>query len=309
MSILGNVITSNYAKEYNKANQVMDNPDKTYEKGTQALSPIDYYPMNTLITVSQATSADSDLMFLVNYDPLTSKMNYLFIPQDMKIIVNNEIMPAKSLNSKIGSAEAIKYISSMFNIGVRYYINLDYNAFKSAIDVFGGVDFNLPVDLKYSIDNNTFNVDLQKGQQIFDGTKALQLFKFYQTPDGIYNKDVFQYYDGKGIKRIEMQQKFINDFCLQKFKGDYLNKISDNISLILSASQSNITIPNDLNILCYDIKKIQPQQINFFILSTVESKSSYDLLDYTNKIKNMTSTIESVDTEILSNNFKSMSAK
>lgn len=309
MSVLGNIITAKYASAYKGSPITIENPDPVNEDGSQDISPLDYYPMNTLVIISQTPTSDSDLMFLMNYDPLNSKMNFLFIPQDIKIIVNNEIIPIKSLNLKVGPTETIKYISNKFNIGVRYYLNLDYNTFKSAIDVFDGVEFNLPVDIKYSIDNKSFNVDLQKGQQTFDGAKALQLFKFYQTPDGVYNKELFQYYDGKCLKRIEMQQKFIKEFCLQKFRGDYLNRISEKFKMILSTSQTNISVPTDLDLLCYDIKKLEPEQINFFILSTVQSESSNYLFEYTNKIKNMSNNNESAENEIFNIYFKSMSAK
>jgi LCP family protein required for cell wall assembly len=85
---------------------------------------------------------------------------------------------------------------------------VDFDGFVELVDSVDGVDFDVPVRMKYDDPTQNLHIDLQKGPQHLDGPKAVQFMRFRQNNPGIPGG----YPDGD-LGRIKAQQAFIKAFA------------------------------------------------------------------------------------------------
>ena len=175
---------------------------------------VDYIPN----TSSQRT----DTIMLLSYNSKTKKGFLISIPRDTRVDLGrygiNKINAAYAYG---GTKLALKEVSDILGLPVKYYIKVDYKGFVKLVDDLGGVDIYVPMDMKYSDPTENLYIDLKKGNQHLNGEQALQLVRFRK---GYYNQD---------LGRIEMQQKFIQAM-LDKLKSPStifkINKIAETVS-------------------------------------------------------------------------------
>ncbi|MGL4791831.1 MAG: LCP family protein, partial [Anaerotignaceae bacterium] len=75
------------------------------------------------------------------------------------------------------------------------------------VDLIGGVDFYVPQDMKWDMsDTGDITINLKEGQQVLDGSKALQLLRFRRYPEG-------------DVARVRVQQSFLMAVA-QKLLGE-----------------------------------------------------------------------------------------
>ena len=67
----------------------------------------------------------------------------------------------------------------MLGIKIDHYVKVDFNALVEIVDAVGGVEVDVPQDMKWDMsDTGDIKIDLKKGLQTLDGNKALQLVRF-----------------------------------------------------------------------------------------------------------------------------------
>lgn len=115
----------------------------------------------------------------------SSKINAVYVNAKNKALRNDSKDKAKAENAGLKALR--ETISSTFGIPIHYDIMVDFNAFKQAVEVVGGVDINVPADLAVSEnlwDNTTgknYSLKVPAGQQHFDSTKALYFTRSRHT--------------------------------------------------------------------------------------------------------------------------------
>ena len=114
-------------------------------------------------------------------------------------------------------------------------------------------------------------IDLDKGKQVLDGDKALQLLRFRQYPMG-------------DLQRIEVQQDFIKEAFKQKAKVKYIAKAGK----IYSAVEENINTSlslSDVTKLAKTVKAKGVRAINSYELPTYMSQTGIYVRIDQNKIQ------------------------
>ncbi len=224
-------------------------------------------PFNVLILGGDRVNKNTDTIIVANVDLLKPKITLLSIPRDTRVLVDGKLTKINSAYPRGKEKLAIKTVSDFLNIDIKYYVYLDTKAFREIVDLFGGVEFNVPVDIDYDDPGQDLHIHLKKGQQHLDGDMAEQFMRFRH-----YNKNkVNKWYDGSDLKRIEAQQSFIKEFIKQKFNFKYLSKAAKCMDIIYDNIDTNIDVDKVAKSLsyCYDF------DLNSIDIITLPGEAAY----------------------------------
>jgi len=203
--------------------------------------------------VKKSKGTRTDTMILCKVDKSTGKISMLSIPRDTKAFIRG-----RNGEEKINHAHAyggpelsVKAVKDLLGIDLEYYVKVDYKIVKEFVDIIGGVEIDVPMDMKYSdpTAEPPLYIDLKAGLQVLDGDKALQFLRFRKG------------YADQDLGRIRSQQQFIKSAIKQALKIENVGKIPQMIKSYYNNVETNI--PLDLilkfavNIKNYDIEGIQ----------------------------------------------------
>jgi len=238
-------------------------------------------PVNFIFMVGDKWGANTDTMMLVNFNPETDKLSVMSIPRDTKVDVPGmEIPKVNGLYAKKNGAKLlVDTLSKMFGINIKYYVYLDIKTFRDIIDLLGGVEFEVPVDMDYDDPTQNLHIHLKKGKQVLDGKKAEQFLRFRQPNEGGWTKELKKYYDGSDLKRIEAQQKFMKELIRQKANIFYFSKVNEIINIIYDNLETNITM-NEIMKLAKNISNFKAENVSFFTLPGKPINSGYSYFIY-----------------------------
>lgn len=141
----------------------------------------------------------SDVNMVVSVDPVTKDAAIVSIPRDTRVFIPGKIAEYSKMghaHAYGGPSLAIETVERFLDIEIDYYVRVDFEAFKQAVDALGGVDMYIPVSGEYSDPAQNLYIKLEKGPAHLDGQKALELVRYR----GYSNAD---------IGRIEMQELFL----------------------------------------------------------------------------------------------------
>ena len=150
----------------------------------------------------------TDTIMLLSYDKEQKKANILSIPRDTYYARDGyEGKQQKKVNAIYQSEgiEGLKLaVEKITMIPIHKYICVDYEAVVKIIDIIGGVEFDVPLNMKYNDphDSPPLEININAGLQNLNGENALKLLRFRQ------NNDKTGYPDGD-LGRIKTQQAFI----------------------------------------------------------------------------------------------------
>jgi len=215
-------------------------------------------PMNFLILVGDRSSGNTDSMMVANYNPDSKQISIVTIPRDTNVKLINNILPkinaayAAGGRKHEGAVYAAEKVSNLTGININYYVHINISSIKKITDMLGGVNFDVPADLRYRDPSQDLNIDLKKGYQLLDGDKVEQLLRFRKPNERLYTKselkELRQFYDGSDIKRTEMQVKFIKAFMSQKLNIQYLPKFNSVINYAFENIITNLTLSDALKL-------------------------------------------------------------
>ena len=150
----------------------------------------------------------TDTIMLLSYDKELKKANILSIPRDTYYAREGyEHKQQKKINAIYQSEgiEGLKLaIENITGIPIHKYISVDYEAVVKIVDILGGVEFDVPINMSYNdpYDKPPLEIKINAGLQNLNGETALKLLRFRQ------NNDKTGYADGD-LGRIKTQQAFI----------------------------------------------------------------------------------------------------
>ena len=221
-------------------------------------------PMNFLVLVGDKSSGNTDSMMVVNYNPNSAdngeapQISIVTIPRDTNVKLKNNILPKINAAYAAGGREhegamyASEVVSNLTGININYYVHINISSIKKITDMLGGVNFDVPADLRYQDPTQDLYINLKKGYQLLDGDKVEQLLRFRKPNERLYSRDELkelrQFYDGSDIKRTEMQVKFIKAFIGQKLNIQYLPKFNSVLNYAFENIITNMTLSDALKL-------------------------------------------------------------
>lgn len=174
-----------------------DNRDgvKTLAEGVDNVYHSDK-PMSIVIlgrdTRKETGSLNTDVMIVSVVDPVTKKVTMLSLPRDTRIKIpgyrgyhkinaiyaNGEAERRQAeVNGQVPTENGVtlskKTLEQMLGIPIQYYVEVDFDGFKSIIDELGGVEVNVDRKLVYDDPTDNTHINLEPGLQTLNGEQAL----------------------------------------------------------------------------------------------------------------------------------------
>lgn len=133
---------------------------------------------------------NSDTMILVTLNPKKGNTTVTSIPRDLLAqIEKNDKKFWFKINSAYqvgGSKTAVKTVSSLLNVPIDYYMEVNMKTVKNLVDELGGVDIEVPFSFIY-------HTKFKKGKMHLTGKQALDYSRMrYDDPKGDYGRQMRQ---------------------------------------------------------------------------------------------------------------------
>ena len=182
-------------------------------------------------------NGNTDTILLGRIDTVRHQMDFVSIPRDTLINTTWRVRRINTVywgarNSGADGIEALKMqVGRLTGFRPDCAAVIDLQVFMDAVDLIGGVYFDVPAAMDYEDWSQDLFIHLQPGYQLLDGYQAMGLCRFrsgYVTGD---------------LGRIEMQQQFLSA-CASQFLSlgnvpkarELVELLSDNLDTDLSAA-------------------------------------------------------------------------
>ena len=182
-------------------------------------------------------NGNTDTILLGRIDTVRHQIDFVSIPRDTLINTTWRVRRINTVywgsrNSGGDGLEALKrQVGRLTGFQPDCVAVVDLQVFMDAVDLIGGVYFDVPMAMDYEDDSQDLYIHLQPGYQLLDGYQAMSLCRFrsgYITGD---------------LGRIEMQQQFLSA-CASQFLSlgnvpkarELVELLSENLDTDLSAA-------------------------------------------------------------------------
>lgn len=196
----------------------------------------------------------TDTIMVASYNPKTQSASLLSIPRDTFVGKSESTASAyDKINALYQKSpeRTLEAVNSITGLDVKYYVVIDNQALIKLVDLIGGVEFEVPIDMDYDDKTQNLHIHLDKGLQTIDGEKAEQLLRFRHNNNGTsYPSE----YGDNDIGRMKTQRNFIIATVKQTLKAENLLKIKGIIDIAYEYVETNL----DLSI----IKDYLPYAVN-----------------------------------------------
>ena len=144
----------------------------------------------------------TDVMTLIGVDKDDDRITIMQIPRDTYAEYTEESY--KKLNGAYnalgGAKEVADFLSQSFGIKIDHYMCIGLDTLGDVVDAIGGVEIDLPQDMRYSDPEQGLYIDLKSGRQTLDGKTAQHFVRYRQD------------YVNGDLGRIDAQKLFMSAF-------------------------------------------------------------------------------------------------
>ena len=162
--------------------------------------------INVLVVGVDKDGTRSDVNMLFSLDPKEKTVNLMSIPRDTRVEFKKG--SHGKINACIGKQNGeellIETVKDLTGMPIHNFCKVNFEGLRNIIDILGGVEFDVPMDMDYDDPAQDLHIHLKKGKQTLNGADAEGLLRFrkgYATGD---------------LGRIDMQQAFLKELINQK---------------------------------------------------------------------------------------------
>ncbi len=203
------------------------------------------------ISTDQENVELTDTIIVASYNPNTQKATLLSIPRDTYTGKNTARATAyEKINALYGRKhrpdETLEAVNQITGLNIEYYVVVKTEALIKLVDVIGGVNFNVPIDMDYDDTSQDLHIHLKAGEQKLDGNKAEQLVRFrHNNPDKYGRMTSYPVeYGDNDIGRMRTQREFILQVIKQTAKPENVFKLGE----ILDVAKQYVITNIDFNV-------------------------------------------------------------
>ncbi len=229
---------------------------------------------NILICGTDGDGYRTDTIMIAHLDTNTKQTALMSIPRDTVVETSDYIMKINSVYAN-GGDEGMKRLESRLNTLLGFpvdgYFLVDLEAFQKAVDLIGGVWFDVPMDMYYNDPTQNLHIDLKAGYQLLDGVNAMGLVRFRKG------------YASQDIQRTKVQQDFLKALAKQCLSIGNLTKLKEFADIFSEYVLTDLTVGNML----YFAKELMSCDLDEMKSYTVEGEgmminggSYYPLFDW-----------------------------
>lgn len=197
----------------------------------------------------------ADTIMVCSYDPKAQKASVLSIPRDTYVGKNKAKATASyKINAVYRNGQNIdgmvKSIEEITGIEINNYVIIDTDALVELVDAIGGVEFDVPIDMKYDDVTQNLHIDLKAGYQKLNGKQAEWLVRFRHNNDGTsYSYE----YGDNDIGRMRTQREFITATLKQTMKPENLLKLTQIAQIAFNNVNTNMSFDTIKDYLPYAV--------------------------------------------------------
>ena len=205
-----------------------------------------------VLILGVSTDLDSqltDTIMVASYNPNTQKANLLSIPRDSYTGKNTAKATASLKINALYNIEktpekTLKAVNEITGLDIKYYVIVKTEALIQLVDAIGGVEFNVPIDMKYDDPTQDLHIDLKAGTQKLDGEKAEQVLRFrHSNPDknGVMSTYPSEY-GNDDFGRMRTQRDFISALLKQTLKPGNIFKLGEILEIAHKNVETNLEL-------------------------------------------------------------------
>ena len=191
---------------------------------------------NILICGTDGDGTRTDTIIIAHLDANDHTVAHLSTPRDPPVAPGGGgLMKINSVyagGGKDGMERLAARLKDLLGFPVDGYVLVDLEAFQKTVDLVGGVEFDVPMDMNYEDPSQNLYIHLQKGLQTLDGEQAMGLVRFrkgYATQD---------------IQRTQTQQQFLKALAKQCLSVSSLTKLREFADIFSQYVTTNLTTGN-----------------------------------------------------------------
>lgn len=220
----------------------------------------------------------SDTLMVWTYDPMHQRLDLLSIPRDTRVDLPgykfrriNEVFSyhyGVTRNAGMAAKEvlvAVKYLLNAHGLDFnpRFYLHVDYNAFREVINLLGGVDVHVDEPMHYDDNAGNLHIHLDPGDHHLNGQESLEYVRFRgQSGDR-----------GRILRQMEFLRAMVGKLAspMLLFRGPRL------VGTVLRHLHTNFH-PWDVVFLALEARHLRPERLNPRLLPG-HPKGAYWVID------------------------------
>ncbi|WP_010680976.1 LCP family glycopolymer transferase [Acetivibrio cellulolyticus] len=207
----------------------------------------------------------------VNIDYSSYVENKLSIDRGLDISEDTTISSAHKIASQIGykgkfQSGSVSFLSDVikerFGITVDQYVKLEFDGLSQIVDLFGGVDIDIPYGMNYDDPAKGLSIHLKKGMQHLDGKNAECFVRYslrYPRYGSSYNSE-----------RDNNQAAFIKAFIKQKVTASNIDKLPQLFNILDKNMEHSFDIKNSLEFYIQYLKDLASDSYTIDTLSITD---------------------------------------
>lgn len=195
----------------------------------------------------------TDTIMVASYNPQTQQISLMSIPRDTFIGKSEKTASATNkINTlyQTGIDKVLNTVNEITGLDIEYYIVIDTEALIKLVDIIGGVEFNVPIDMDYDDITQDLHIHLKAGLQLLDGEKAENVVRFRHNNDG---SSYPTSYGDNDTGRMKTQRAFIMEVIKQTIKAKNITKIGDILNIAYEYVETNVALSDAKDYIPYII--------------------------------------------------------
>jgi LCP family protein required for cell wall assembly len=130
-------------------------------------------------------------------------------------------------------------VSELVGFVPDYRVFIGWELVGKMVDAIGGVTFDVPFHMEYDDPEQDLHIYIEKGVQVLDGEKAMQLVRWRKN-----NKGVSGGGGGSDLNRLKVQQAFLKAVLEQTLQIKNIGKIDELVKLFGTGIEGNLSVKN-----------------------------------------------------------------
>jgi len=187
----------------------------------------------------------SDTIIVASYDPKTQEAALMSIPRDTFTGENkSKAKYYHKINALYNYGETpektLEAVNEITGLDIEYYIIVDTEALIKLVDIIGGLQFDVPIDMDYDDPTQDLHIHLKAGFQKLNGAQVEQLVRFRHNNDG----STYSYtdYGGEDHGRSRTQRNVIVAIAKQTLKFKNVTEITKIIDIFKEYVDTNMNL-------------------------------------------------------------------
>ena len=183
----------------------------------------------------------TDTIMIMKYSPKNQTLSMVSVQRDTYTGSNDATATASDkINAKYpmgGIQSLLRAVNSLTGLNLKKYVVVDTKALRDLVDVIGGVDFDVPIDMDYDDCTQDLAIHLKAGMQHLNGEQAEGVVRFRHNNNGTSYPVS---YGDNDLGRMRTQREFIKQTVKQTLKVSNITKIDDIMKIAQEEVETNI---------------------------------------------------------------------